>query len=78
MIELYESEYMKPVRSNEKFIEHIDEFSHTKDQLKITKKALELACEHIWGMSTWEDSKERVIADTVEFFINKAKEMENG
>lgn len=47
------------------------------NQLKITEKALELACEYIWGMSTWEDSKERVIVDTVEFFINKANEMKN-
>ena len=44
-------------------------------QLTITEKALELACEQIWAMSIWENTKEETIQDNIKFFKAKAKEM---
>jgi hypothetical protein len=52
--------------------------SIVKDQdkeIKILRKALELACEQIWAMHIWENPKEEVIQDNIEYFKTKAKEM---
>lgn len=46
-----------------------------KSKLALTEKALELACDDIWAMSIWENTKEEVIEDSVEFYKTKAKEM---
>ena len=44
------------------------------DEIEIYKKALELASEQIWAMSVWENTKNEVVEDNVNFFVNKAKE----
>lgn len=49
--------------------------TQTKDKLELTETALELACEQIWAMSIWENTKNEVVADNIEFFKTKAKEM---
>lgn len=44
-------------------------------QIAILEKALELACQHIWALSVWENSEEEVIKDNVEYFKTRVKEM---
>ena len=48
---------------------------HYSDELALTEKALKLACEDLWCMSVWENTKEEVIQDYIEHFKTKAKEM---
>ena len=49
------------------------ELHELKHKLALTKKALELACEQIWAMSIWENTKDEVIADNIKFFKDKAE-----
>ena len=46
-----------------------------RDEIKVLEKALELACEQIWAMSIWENTKEEVIQDNMKFFKDKAKDV---
>lgn len=50
-------------------------YQEIKKQLAITEKALELACEELWCMSIWKNTKEEVIQDYIQCFKTKAKEM---
>lgn len=43
-------------------------------QNQVVSKALELACDQIWAMSVWENSKEEVIKDNINFFTKRANE----
>lgn len=49
--------------------------ANAKNENQTLEKALELACEQIWAMSIWENTKEEVIQDSIEFFKDKAKEI---
>lgn len=66
------------------YFKHPEEYAKDKkiadlecevERLSLTEKALELACEQIWAMSIWENTKEEVIQDNIEYFKTKAKEM---
>lgn len=46
-----------------------------EEKIKISEKALELACCDIWAMSIWENTKEEVIEDSIELYKTKAKGM---
>lgn len=48
---------------------------HYSDELALTEKALKLACEDLWCMSVWENTKEEVIQDYIEHLKTKAKEL---
>ena len=45
------------------------------NELEIYRKALNLACFDIYGLSQWENSQEEVIEDSIKFYKNKAKEI---
>ena len=55
----------------------LSEYRAIKYENKQLNKALELACEQIWAMSIWENTKEEIIQDNIKFFKNKAKEMKD-
>lgn len=57
------------------FLEVVNKLGKEKAELE---KALKLACEQIWAMSIWENTKEEIIQDNIKFFKTKAKEMKNG
>lgn len=52
-----------------------DKMIEQKSQIRLLEKALKLACEDLWCMSVWENTKEEVIQDYIEHFKTKAKEM---
>ena len=74
-IEYYEKHISELNRLNVMLYAGSCNSKQTKDQLALTEKALELACEQIWAMSIWENTKEEVVQDNIEFFKTKAKEM---
>lgn len=45
------------------------------EEIALLKKEFELACEELWYMSHWRNTKEEVIQHYKEYFENKAKEM---
>ena len=59
-------------------VKRLDKEAHDielQQKVKVLEKALELACQHIWALSVWENSEDEVIKDNVEYFKTKAKEM---
>ena len=59
-------------------VARLDTVAHNMElqqKVKVLEKALELACGQIWAMSIWENTKEEVIRDNIEYFKTKAKEM---
>lgn len=74
--------YSYSIYDEEKEIEYssdaeimVDILNKQDKENKILEKALELACEQIWAMSIWENTKEEIIQDNIKFFKDKAKEM---
>lgn len=45
------------------------------EEIALLEKEFELACEELWYMSHWRNTKEEVIQHYKEYFENKAKEM---
>lgn len=59
-------------KTNENYEKIISELNL---QLQILKEALNLACIDIYALSTWENSEDEVIEDSIKFYIDKAKEI---
>lgn len=72
-----------------KYANIYNEYKNQKKELALYKKALELACEKYIGVDGisyvirdcgdyWEKSDEQVLEETIDYFLNEAREEQNG
>ena len=82
LIELFNTKYGANFSPDTEFIfdeETVEAKTYTdylKDQLSLTEKALELACEMICGLAVFDKlGYEKAVAENCEYFKTKAKEI---